>query len=404
MGLLIVPVLLAADWPQWLGQRRDASTPEKVAAWKEPLKVLWQQPVGEGHSSPVAANGRVYVHTRVQDKDQEQLSAFDAKTGKPLWQSTPVERGKFADPFKFGSGPRATPTATPSRVFTFGITGILGSYEAETGNRVWQVDTLKAYGAPNLFFGASCSPLVEFGLVLVNVGGKGTSIVAFNGKTGVEKWKTLDDPASYSSPIARGGLNRHAIFLTGRRLVALSLESGELLWDFPLVDKLSESSTTPAIAAKDILFGSSVTFGGVALKLQDDDKPGVKQLWADPRYNCYFSTPVAVGEQLYVVTGSKPLSKVTKATLRCVDAATGKELWMRDKVGTYHASLLRTGDNKLLMLEEAGDLVLLDPNPTEYRELARSKVCSKTWAHPALSDGRLFIRDGTELRCINLRP
>jgi hypothetical protein len=85
-----------------------------------------------------------------------------------------------------------------------------------------------------------------------------------------------------------------------------------------------------------------------------------------------------------------------------VETRTGKELWKKDNVGTYHASLLRTGDDKLLLMEEAGDLVLLEPSPKEYRELARAHVCGNTWAHPALADGRLYIRDGKELVCVQL--
>jgi hypothetical protein len=71
-------------------------------------------------------------------------------------------------------------------------------------------------------------------------------------------------------------------------------------------------------------------------------------------------------------------------------------------VGKYHASLLRTGDQKLLMLEETGNLVLLDPDPKEYRELARAKICGETWAHPALANGRLYVRDANELLCVQL--
>ena len=80
---------------------------------------------------------------------------------------------------------------------------------------------------------------------------------------------------------------------------------------------------------------------------------------------CYFATPTAVGtDHLYMVTGRvlKP-----EAVLRCVDAKTGKSLWFKDKVGKYHASLIRTGDDKLLMLEENGALVLVQPDPKEYR-------------------------------------
>src|SRR5262245_40652597 len=94
--LLIAPGACAADWPQWLGRNRDGGSPEKVTPWKEPLKVLWKQAVGEGHSSPIVAKGKVFLHTRVKGMDEEQLSAFDAGTGELLWQSVPTARGKFA--------------------------------------------------------------------------------------------------------------------------------------------------------------------------------------------------------------------------------------------------------------------------------------------------------------------
>jgi len=81
---------------------------------------------------------------------------------------------------------------------------------------------------------------------------------------------------------------------------------------------------------------------------------------------------------------------------------TGKKLWTRPKVGEFHTSLLRTGNNKLLMLEEAGDLVLIDPDPKEYRELARAKVCGHVWAHAALADGKLYVRDDKDVLCLEL--
>ena len=158
-----------------------------------------------------------------------------------------------------------------------------------------------------------------------------------------------------------------------------------------------QSTTTPVMIG-DTLFASSITFGGMGLELSKG--PEAKQLWVKPALTCYFSTPMAVGkEDLYLVTASL-LDK--SAMLRCIEASTGKELWNRPKVGTYHASLLRTGDDKLLMLEEPGNLVLLDPNPKEYKELARAKICGKTWAHAALANGRLYIRDDRNLVCVQL--
>jgi outer membrane protein assembly factor BamB len=130
---------------------------------------------------------------------------------------------------------------------------------------------------------------------------------------------------------------------------------GQLFWKFPLVDFLLESSTTP-VKVGDVLVASSITYGSVGLKLQSKDgKPGVKQLWKNDQLTCYFSTPVAVGaDYLYMVTGANPLKFKTGATLRCVEAKTGKELWQKPNVGQYHAALIRTGNDKLLMLEDNG--------------------------------------------------
>jgi len=396
---LVSTLAAAADWPQWLGPTRDGVSPEKVAPWKEAPKVLWRQPVGEGHSSPVVADDKVFVHAKVKDKEQEELLAFDAKSGKPLWH-TPYDRDKFTSPF--GNGPRATPAVSGGKVYTFGVTGILSCFEAEGGKQVWQEDTLKKFKAKNLTFGVSCSPLIEGDLVLVDGGGKGASIVAFNKDKGDVAWKTGDDPASYASPIAFGqGKERQVVFLTQQGLIGLAPADGTVFWKFPLVDKLSESSTTP-VRVGDLLVGSSVTYGSVGLKLESKDgKPGVSEGWKNGALNCYFSTPVAVGkDQLYMVTGN--ILPPAAVTLRCVDVKTGKELWNKPKVGKYHAALIRTADDKLLMLDDGGTLLLLEPSAKEYKELCRAKVAGDLWAHPALSDGKLYVRDGKELICLQL--
>jgi outer membrane protein assembly factor BamB len=394
-------VAAAADWPQWLGPHRDGSSPETVAPWKEAPKVLWSQPVGEGHSSPVVAGGRVFLHTRVKDKDEEQVTALDAATGKEVWH-TAYPHEKFSS--LFGNGPRATPAVVDGRVYAFGITGVLTCFEADGGKQLWQVDTLKTFNAKNLFFGLSGSPLVDGNRVLVNVGGKGASVVAFDTAKGDVLWKSLDDAASYSSPIlVTQGTTRQAVFLTHEGVVSLNPADGSLSWRFPLVDALGESATTP-VHSGDLLLAGTITLGSVGLRLgTKGDKPDAEKVWANADLTCYFSTPVSVGkEHTYLVTGVKPPSLKREATLRCIETATGKELWKKPKVGTYHASLLRTGDDKLLMLEDVGNLVLFDPNPKEYRELARSKVCRETWAHPALADGRLYIRDEEKLYCLQL--
>jgi outer membrane protein assembly factor BamB len=242
---------------------------------------------------------------------------------------------------------------------------------------------------------------VADGKVIVNIGAKEAAIVAFDTGKGKVAWKELNDRASYASPtIFTFGTVRQMVFLTGAELVSLSPKDGTVFWQYPFKDFLLESSTTP-IRAGNLLIGSSITRGTVALKLaMTNDKPSAAKQWANGSLTSYFSTPIAVGDYLYIVTGATP--PASQADLHCVALKDGKELWKQAKVGKYHASLLRTGDNKLLMLEEAGNLILLEPNAEQYRELARSRICGMTWAHPAVSNGRLYIRDGRELICVEL--
>jgi outer membrane protein assembly factor BamB len=392
----------AEEWPQWLGPRRDNSSTEKVKPWQGKLEVLWRKPAGEGHSSPVVADGRVFIHAKVANKNEEGIVAFDAKSGEELWR-TPYKRAAFTS--LFGNGPRSTPAIVKDRLYAFGITGVLTCLDTKKGDKLWQVDTLQKFQAKNLVFGMACSPLVVGEHVIVNVGGKGNSIVAFDRSNGEVAWKSMDDPASYSSPIIfGGGGQRQVVFLTGANVASLNPADGSVYWRFPLVDRLMESSTTP-IRTGDLVLTSSITYGSVGLKLEArDGKLAVSEMWKNKQLTSYFSTPVAIGtEHIYIVTGTVGRFTKPSADLRCIEAKTGKELWKKEKIGTYHASLMRTGDDNLLMLTDGGELALLEPNSKRYSELARTKVSGpETWAHPALANGRLYVRDKTELICLQL--
>jgi outer membrane protein assembly factor BamB len=408
LTVLLVPSFLwAGDWPQWLGPTRDGVSPDKIAPWKTAPEATWRIKVGEGHSSPVVVGGKVFLHSRRAKADnakafEEYVTAYDAKTGRELWETVCGDTSSFKS--IFGNGPRATPCVDLGHVYSLGVTGLLTCLEVENGKQIWQVDTLKELNAPPLFFGVSTSPIIAGDLVLLNIGGKDSaSIVAFDKSNGKIVWKKLDDAASYSSPIEFGeGKSRQAVFLTGKGLVSLHPSDGEVFWQFPFPDELNESSTTP-VRIGDLLIASTIKSGSVALRLEEKDgKPALKEEWRKPELTCYFSTPIPVGKDyLYMVTGAATLFNA-QATLHCVEAKSGKVLWSKPKVGKYHACIIRTADDKLLVLDDNGNLALLEPSPKEYVELARAKVCGETWAHPALVDGKLYVRDAKELICLDL--
>ena len=389
----------AADWPQFLGPTRDGVSAETVAPWTAPPKVLWRQPLGEAHSSPVVAGGVVYAFFKPAGKNEDALAAFKADTGDKLWQKS-YARAAFTP--LFGVGPRGTPAVDGGRVYTLGNTGVLACWDAKTGEVAWKVDTLADFGAKNLFFGVSTSPIVVGDTVVVMVGGPEAGVVGFEKLTGKVSWKATGDPASYAGPTLLTTEPKQLVTLTGTHVRSLSPE-GKLLWSFPFKDGLNESSTTP-VRVGDLVVASSVTAGSVAFKLPAADADPAAtptRVWKNPALTCYFSTPVPVGADLYMINGQASLVNAS-ITLRCVDSLTGKPRWELPKVGKYHAALLRTADNKLLMLDDLGNLKLIQPDPAGYKELATAKVCGETWAHPALSGGVAYVRDDKELIAIDL--
>src|SRR5947209_652765 len=217
----------AADWPQWLGPNRDCSSAETVAPWKDSLKILWRKPVGDGHSSPVMAGGKVFLFTKVKDQDQEDIGAYDAKSGELRWHKT-YDRPSFFS--LFGVGPQATPAVADGRVYTYGITGVLACWDAADGTERWRIDALKELKAKNLFFGEAGSPLMDGDKVYVPAGASGPAAAAFTTDKGEVAWQKIDGPASYASPVLLGkGKERQLVYLTGDSLAALDPANGELL-------------------------------------------------------------------------------------------------------------------------------------------------------------------------------
>lgn len=398
-------VARAGDWPQWLGPKRDGGTAEKVAAWNtnEPPKVLWREAVGQAFSSPLVASGRVFVHSCVKEREEEEVLALDAVTGKQLWKDI-YPRPRFKS--VLGNGPRATPTVAGKRLYTIGINGLLSCYEVEKGKRLWQVDLYKHFKADLPSFSVCCSPLVVGNRVIVSVGGKGHCVVALHADTGEVQWQALDDAASTSSPVLFAGGERlrgaapDVVFITPLRVVGLDPLDGTLRWEHPMIFQPRGTSPTP-VAVGDKMVASTQAHGAVAVRItKKEDKLSAEPAWQNKEMKSYFSSGVAAGDLLFLVTNV--VQPLPATAISCLEAKTGKELWKKEKVGYFHAGLIRTGDGKLLVLNDAGILTLLEVGDKGAKEVARAKVCGGTLISPAFSGGRLYARDDKEVICLQL--
>lgn len=396
--LVATPGLIAAaDWPQFLGPNRNGTTPEADLsfAWPSggPVR-LWPYPVGAGWSGPVAAGGRVFMFHRLEDETC--LDCLNASDGQRLWRYH--EATTYRDQFRFDEGPRATPVLADGRVFILGADGLLRAVSMETGKRLWGKDLHTDYQVPQGYFGAACSPLVEGRLVVINVGGRGAGVVAFDVATGQEAWKATDDGAGYSSPIAATVNGVRSIYvLTREGLVALDPSTGKVRikerWRSRL--QASVNAATPLIVNDQMFVSASYGTGAIVWKLRPD---GVTPLWkSDAVMSNHYNTCLVRDGFLYGIDGRQEGG----AQLRCVEWATGKIRWT--KAGFGCATLTLTGST-ILTLTEGGELVAIPATPDGYRELARAKVLGDPCrAAFAIADGRLIARDGKTLIALDLK-
>ncbi len=393
---------IAGDWPQWLGPERNGRTSEVVSAWTGDPQVAWRQKVGHAQSSPVVADGRVFVHSVVADQQQEEVIAFDAVTGKEHWRDA-YKRGDYRS--QQGPGPRATPSVIDGRLYTAGITGILSCYDCDSGKRLWQANPYEELGASLPGFGVCSSPAVTATRVILPVGGKGSAVVAYDSETGKIAWKKFDEPAAAASPVVvtRGegdGRRTEVIVQTTLRVMSLNPDDGAVYWEHPLVFQPSGVSPTP-LASSTLLVCSTQDNGTITLSTPSAD--GVpRQAWWKHDLSSYFSTGTLdlSGKRVFLLTNQ--LQPLPRADLVCVDLETGDEKWTKGGLGYFHAGIIMTGDGKLLILDDAGNLVLADPTAEKLVEMAKSKVCRGTFVNPALSNGIVYVRDDQELIAIKL--
>lgn len=430
--LTVVTIAHADQWPQWLGPQRDGVYREAGVVTAIPtagLPVKWTAKIAHGYAGPAVAGGKVFLfdylitdgelgyHPSRPDQlsGEERLTAYDAITGKQLWQKS-YSRDYAVS---YGGGPRCTPTVDGELVYTLGAEGDLVCRQVADGAEVWRKNFRQQYGAVTPIWGHSAHPLVFGDLLICVAGGEGSVAVAFDKRTGEERWKNLTagEPGYCPPTLIEHNGGRQLLIWHPENLNALTPETGKLIWSFPAQPLYGMAIGAPQKLG-DKLFISAIGNVSVLMQLKPDGSD-VETLWAGgPKSAVRTANMTAV-----MTPGAIYGVDCETSELIAVSLTDGQRLWAtkapvtdspRGRHGT--AFLVRHqppgGDvNQFFIFNEQGELITAQLTPHAYTETGRMKVLEPTsytfgrsvvWSHPAFADKALFARNDKQLVCVDL--
>jgi outer membrane protein assembly factor BamB len=403
----------AGDWAQYRGPEHDGSSPEKILKeWPSTgLPEVWKVPMKDGFSAITLGAGKAYtlVARDVDGLNQEVCIAVDANNGKELW-ATPLGIAKYdgggasGTPSNGGGdGPRSTPSFDDGKVYVYSAQMVLRCLNAADGKEIWKKDMIREFNGKNITWQSAASPLVDGDLVFVACGATGQSLVALNKKDGSVAWKGQDDSMKHATPIIATihGV-RQVIFLTGSGLVSVVPKTGAVLWRLKFDAARPAAGASPVVSGDMVYCSIAYGLGSRACKItKEGDNFTATELWFKPgnlQAN-HWGTPVASGGYVY---GIFDQAKHGQAPLKCVEIATGEIKWSQNGFGMGGCTLV---DGQVMVLSDAGDLVLVKASPDKYTETARTHILSgKCWNNVGISNGRLYARSTKEGVCLNIAP
>jgi outer membrane protein assembly factor BamB len=400
------------EWRQWGGPGRDFRVDAGPLAETWPAAgppVLWERPLGLGHSAIVVDDGRLFTLYRpgkqVSRKGpweaREVVVALDAATGKTLWEheypSEPLN-------FSFGAGPHATPLVVGDVVFTAGTNKQIHALDKRTGKVVWMRDLVKEFDAPPTLVrpavkaGYGCSPLAWKDTIVCQAGGPGQAVMALRQEDGSVAWRSGDFLVAEAAPVLIDVDGQtQLVVLGGQSVNGLDPDTGKILWSHPHDTSGDMNNSTPIWGGDNILFiTSAYDQGSRAIRLsRNGDATSVEELWFTNRFRLMFTNGIRIGHHLYGTSGD-----FGPAFLGALDVRTGDVVWQER--GFSRANLVHA-DGKLVILDEDGQLALVEVSPAGLKRLATAKVFATTaWTVPTLVGTTLYARDRERILALSL--
>ena len=372
--------LSANDWPHWRGPDRNGISIE--TGWTDQWAsggpgIAWKAQVGLGFSSFVVAEGRAFTAGHADEKDT--VFCFDVNTGKVLWKhSYPSELG---DKY-FDGGTTGTTTIDGDRVFWLSRWGDAFCFNAADGKVIWNKNVQTATKARVPDWGFTGAPLVLGDKVILNVGDAG---LALDKKTGAIVWQSAPKSAGYSTPLPfKQGNETLLVFGSAQSYVAVNPQSGKEAWRIRWLTQYGVNASDPIIDGDQVFVSTGYGKGAALFKVGG---AAPVEVWKSKAIRTQLNGVVHYKGHLYGVDGDT----TEKASLKCLDFATGAEKWKQPGFGSGGIIIV---DGKIVALSGTGELMIAPATPDGFKPTSRAQVLGgKCWTAPVLANGRIYCRN-----------
>src|SRR5918993_1759339 len=409
VALFMVSPAMTGDWAEWRGPARDGISPEKnlPSRWSPAGENLaWKAPYG-GRSAPIVMGDRVYLQNAVGKGEtlQERVMAFNADTGKLLWEHRFNIYLSDVPPHRVGwASPVGDPTT--GNIYVFGVGGNLISLNRE-GKVLWERSLGEDFGLLTTHGGRTVSPIIDGDLVIISGvtfmwgqhGRGGHRFMAFDKKSGETIWVSFPGlrpyDTTYAPPII-ANVNGTRLLIQGASdgvVHAIKPQTGEPVWKYEISKRglntgVVVHGTTAVLTHSEENLDSSEM--GMMVAVDAGTKGEIKKeqaKWTIYGWQGGFSSPVIDGDRLYHIDNG--------ANIGAFEVNTGKRLWLHN-LGTIQKASPVLADGKLYVGTENGKFFILKPGATgaeiiDEDQLGTAALPEAIIASPAISNGRVYV-------------